>query len=376
MSRQAQEEAMGSATLADAPPATAATPDPARLDELLGRLLGDFGAMMNGPNVLIGDRLGLWRAMAASGPVDSVALAQRTGTSERMVREWLAAQATAGYVDFDPRSGRYSLSPEHAAVLADEESPAFLMGFFDVCASAWRDEPRLTESFRHSRGLGWHERNMCLFCGTERFFRTSYRHELVQNWLPALHGMVARLDGGIRVADVGCGHGASTNIMARAFPKSRFHGFDYHPASIATAREAATKAGVGDNARFEVASAKEVPAGEGFDLICLFDCLHDMGDPVGAARHLRGALKPGGMLMAVEPMAKDSLEENMNPVGRVYYAASALICTPASMAQEVGAALGAQAGPARLSAVLREAGFSQVRLAAETPFNMVLEALP
>jgi SAM-dependent methyltransferase len=357
-------------------PATAPVPDQKKLDAFLGRFLGDLGAMMNGPAVLLGDRLGFWRALADGGPMDSAALARHTGTAERAVREWLAAQAATGYLDYDPQSGRYTLLPEQALVLAEETSPVHLMGFFDIAASAWRDEPRLTESFRHGRGLGWHERNRCLFCGTERFFRTSYDHQLVQNWLPALDGVVEKLERGALVADVGCGHGASTIILARAFPSSRFAGFDYHAASIATAQEAAARAGVTQRVTFETVAAKEVPTDRGFDLICLFDCLHDMGDPVGAAAHLREALKPDGTLLAVEPMARDRLEDNINPVGRIYYAASALICTPASMAQETGEALGAQAGPARMTAVLRRAGFTDVRVATETPFNMVLEARP
>jgi SAM-dependent methyltransferase len=352
-------------------------PDPAKLDAFMGRMLGDMGATMTAAAVLVGERLGLWRALAEGGPMDSVALAKRTGTAERPVREWLAAQAAAGYLDHDPRTDRYTLPPEQALVFADEASPVYLMGFFDIAASAWRDEPRITESFRHGRGVGWHERNRCLFCGTESFFRTSYNHQLVQNWLPALDGVVAKLERGALVADVGCGHGASTIIMARAFPSSRFTGFDYHAASVATARAAAERAGVADRVGFEAASAKDVPAAEGgFDLACLFDCLHDMGDPVGAAAHLRTRLKPDGTLMVVEPMARDSVAENLNPVGRIYYAASTLICTPASMSQEVGAALGAQAGPRRLSEVLRQAGYGRVRVAAETPFNMVLEARP
>jgi SAM-dependent methyltransferase len=335
-----------------------------------------MGAALNGAAVLVGARLGLWRALAAGGPTDSVGLAARTGTSERAVREWLAAQAAAGYLDHDPRADRYALPPEQAMVFADEASPAYLMGFFDIAAAAWRDEPKITESFRHGRGVGWHERDACLFCGTESFFRTSYNHQLVQNWLPALEGVVEKLERGALVADVGCGHGASTVIMARAFPRSRFVGFDYHGASVAAAREEAERAGVAGRVSFDVAAAKEVPASGGFDLVCCFDCLHDMGDPVGAAKRLRGSLKPDGTWMVVEPRAGDRVADNLNPVGRIFYAASTMICTPASMAQEVGAALGAQAGPARLEAVARAGGFGRVRVAAETPFNMVLEARP
>ncbi|MBX6375310.1 MAG: methyltransferase domain-containing protein [Acetobacteraceae bacterium] len=367
------------ATTTQGPPTTATAagaPDPAKLDAFIGRFLGDVGALMTAATVLVGERLGLWRALAGAGPVDSVELARRTGTAERAVREWLAAQAAAGYLDYDPRSERYTLPPEQALVFADEASPAYMMGVFDIAASVWRDEPRITESFRHGRGLGWHERDACLFCGTERFFRTSYNHQLVQNWLPALGGVVGKLDAGASVADVGCGHGASTVIMGRAYPNSRFTGFDYHAASVAAAREAAERAGVASRVAFETAAAKEVPTDRGFDLVCLFDCLHDMGNPVGAAAHLRRTLKPDGTLMVVEPMARDRVEDNLNPVGRVYYAASTLVCTPASLSQEVGAALGAQAGPARLTEVLRQAGYGRVRIAAETPFNMVLEARP
>ena len=348
---------------------------PSALDLFMGKMLADMGAAMAGATVVMGDRLGLYRAMNDAGLVDAAHLARLTGTSERLVAEWLAAQATSGYVTYDPASGLFSLSPEQAMVFADEDSPVFLAGGYGVVASAWRDEPRITDGYRSGRGLGWHERDPCLFCGTERFFRPSYRHNLVQSWLPALDGVTAKLEAGASVADVGCGHGASTLIMARAYPKSRFTGFDYHPASVAAAREQAAREGLSDRVGFEVGAAQQVPAA-GFDLACCFDCLHDMGDPMGAAMSLHGALKPDGTLMVVEPMARDRLEDNMNPVGRVYYAASAMICTPASLNQPGQAGLGAQAGPGRLSAVIREGGFRDVRVAAETPFNMVLEARP
>jgi len=359
------------------PPDTpaAAAPDPDRRTAFIGRMLGDIGAAMGAPNVLRGDRLGLYKALAGAGSTDAAALARRTGTHERLVREWLAAQASAGYVECDAEAGTYALSPEQAMVFADESSPVFMAGAFEVIASAWRDEPKIAEGYRTGRGLGWHERDPCLFCGTRRFFRPGYLHNLVQSWLPALDGVVAKLERGALVADVGCGHGASTLIMARAYPHSRFIGFDYHPGSVEAAREAAAAEGLADRVSFEVAAAKEVPS-QGFDLVCCFDCLHDMGDPAGAARHLRGTLKPDGTWMVVEPLARDSLQENMNPVGRIYYGASAMICTPASLSQEVGAALGAQAGPRRLSEVIRQGGFSTVRIATETPFNMVLEARP
>ncbi len=358
-----------------AAPPMAAMPDPDKLNAFVGKMLGDIGPAFGAANALLGDRLGLYRALAEGGPTDAAGLARRTGTAERLVREWLASQATSGYVECDAEAGTYALSPEQAMVFADENSPVFMAGALEILASAWRDEPKIAEGYRTGRGLGWHERNPCLFCGTERFFRPSYQHNLVQSWLPALEGVVEKLERGALVADVGCGHGASTLIMARAFPRSRFMGFDYHPGSVAAAREAAAREGLSDRVAFEAASAKEVPA-RGFDLLCCFDCLHDMGDPAGAARHLRGTLKPDGAWMVVEPMARDTLRENMNPVGRIYYGASAMICTPASMSQEVGAALGAQAGPKRLADLIRQGGFSAVRIAAETPFNMVLEVRP
>ncbi|NMJ40948.1 methyltransferase domain-containing protein [Roseomonas sp. JC162] len=351
----------------------AAPAEPTALDLFMGKMLADMGAAMAGATIMMGDRLGLYRAMRELGPTDAQRLAAATGCSARLVGEWLAAQATSGYVTFDPSRGMFSLSPEQAMVFADEDSPVFLAGGYNVVASAWRDEPRIAEGFRSGRGLGWHERDTCLFHGTERFFRPGYRHHLVQEWLPALDGVTAKLERGAEVADVGCGHGASTLIMARAYPKSRFTGFDYHPASVATAREQAAREGLSDRVRFEVASAQDLPA-KGFDLACMFDCLHDMGDPAGAARSLRAAVAGDGTLMVVEPRAGNSLAENMNPVGRVYYAASAMICTPASLNQPGQAGLGAQAGPRRISEVIREGGFGQVRVAAETPFNMVIEA--
>lgn len=349
--------------------------EPTALDLFMGKMLADVGASIAGASVMMGDRLGLYRAMQAMGPTDAARLAAATGTAERLVAEWLAAQASSGYVTFDPGSGLFSLSPEQAMVFADEDSPVFMAGGYAVIASAWRDEPRIAEGYRSGRGLGWHERDACLFHGTERFFRPGYRHHLVQAWLPALEGVTEKLERGAQVADVGCGHGASTLIMARAYPKSRFVGFDYHPASVATAREQAAREGLSDRVSFEVARAQDLPA-RGFDLACMFDCLHDMGDPQGAARSLHAALRPDGTLMVVEPMSHDRLEENMNPVGRVFYAASAMICTPASLNQPGRAGLGAQAGPRRLSEVIRDGGFSHVRVAAETPFNMVLEARP
>ncbi len=352
-----------------------AQPDQTKLDQLVGRMLGDMGAALTASLVLVGDKLGLYKGMADGQPVTSAELAARTKTSERYVREWLAAQAASGYIDYDKASGAYALSPEQAAVFADENGPAFLAGFFDIVAAAFHDEPKISEAFRSGKGIGWHEHHGCLFRGTERFFRTSYSHHLVGEWLPALDGMTARLERGASVADVGCGHGASTVVMAQAFPKSRFFGFDYHGPSIDRARENARAAGVADRVSFEVAPAKEFP-GRGYDLVTFFDCLHDMGDPVGAARHVRSTLGDTGMWMIVEPFAHDRLEDNLNPVGRVYYAASTMICTPASLSQEVGLGLGAQAGEARLRDVIMSGGFGQVRRAAATPFNLVLEARP
>ena len=350
-------------------------PDPDRLNAFLGRMLGDMGATLNAALVVVGDRLGLYKAMEEAGPMDAATLARRTGTTERYVREWLAAQAASGYVTHDAATGQFHLEPEQAMVFAQDGSPAFMAGFFEIAEAVFRAVPRVTDAFRSGKGVGWHEHHRCLFCGTERFFRTSYNHHLVPEWLPALDGVAAKLTKGATVADVGCGHGASTILMAQAFPKSRFYGFDYHLPSIETARDAAAKAGVADRIEFEVASAKEFPA-RGYDLVTFFDCLHDMGDPQGAAAHVRASLAPDGTWMIVEPFAHDRLADNLNPVGRIYYAASTMICTPASLSQEVGAALGAQAGELRLREVVTAGGFTRFRRATETPFNLVLEARP
>ena len=291
------------------------------------------------------------------------------------MREWLGNQAAGGYVEHHTEDGTYELPDEHALALADEDSPFYLMGGFDLLASVWADEDKLVGAFRTGKGLGWHEHDHRLFCGTERFFRPGYRAHLVAEWIPALDGVQEKLERGAKVADVGCGHGASTIIMAEAFPNSEFFGFDYHDASIERAREAAREAGVGDRITFEVASAKDFP-GDGYDLVCVFDCLHDMGDPVGRLRACWRRWTPDGTWMIVEPFANDRVEDNLNPVGRVFYGASTVICTPASLAQEVGLALGAQAGEARLTEVLNRAGFTRVRRATETPFNLILEARP
>ena len=347
--------------------------DQMKLHEFVMRAVGEMGAAMNAALIVIGDKLGLYKAMSGAGPMTSAELAKKTGTAERYVREWLASQAAGGFVTYDAASERYTLPPEQALALADETSPVFLPGFFEVVAACVKDEPKITEAFRSGKGMGWHEHDHGLFAGTERFFRPNYRAHLVSEWIPALEGTEAKLKAGAKVADVGCGLGTSTILMAQAYPKSSFVGFDYHDGSIKMAREAAAKAGVGDRVKFEVAKAKDYP-GKGFELVAFFDCLHDMGDPEGAAKHVKESMTPDGAWMIVEPFAHDKLEDNLNPIGRVYYAASTMLCTPASLSQEVGLALGAQAGEGRLSKILKAAGFSRVRRAAETPFNIVLEA--
>ena len=349
--------------------------DEGRLNAFVGQMLGDMGATLSGALVIVGDRLGLYKAMAEIGPADAATLARRTGTAPRYMREWLAAQAASGYISYDAETEKFRLEPEQAMVFAEEGGPAFLAGFFDIAEAAFRATPRITEAFRSGRGVGWHEQHRCLFCGTERFFRTSYRHHLTNEWLPALEGVVEKLERGASVADVGCGHGASTILMAQAFPASRFFGFDYHPPSIEQAQRAAAEAGVAERISFEVATAKEFPA-RGYDLVAFFDCLHDMGDPVGAASHVRAALAADGTWLIVEPFAHDRMADNLNPVGRIYYAASTMICAPNSLSQEVGMALGAQAGELRLREVVTAGGFSRFRRATETPFNLVLEARP
>jgi SAM-dependent methyltransferase len=336
-------------------------------------MVGDLGAALNASLLLVGDKLGLYKTLAEKGPMNSADLAQATGTAERYVREWLATQAASGYVDYDPETKTFSMQPEQALALANEDSPVFMGAIGNLVAATFLDEPKISEAFRTGRGVGWNRRSECLFCGTARFFRTGYKHHLVQEWLPALDGVMAKLERGARVADVGCGHGVSTRLMAEAFPKPRFVGFDYHEASIEAARLAARQAGLAERVTFDVASAKAFPGG-GYDLVCFFDCLHDMGDPVGALKHVREVLAPDGTCMLVEPFANDRLEDNLNPVGRVYYAASTMICTPASLDQEVGLALGAQAGEGRLREVARQAGLSRFRRATETPFNLILEA--
>ncbi len=349
--------------------------DTDKLMAFVFKAVDEVGATLNTALVVMGDRLGLYRAMAGAGPLTPAELAGRTGTAERYVREWLNAQAAGGYVDYDPDSSRYSLSPEHAMALTDESSPAYLPGFFQIALGSVVDSPRITEAARTGAGVGWHAHGQDVFDGCERFFRPGYNANLVSAWLPALDGVVGKLEQGATVADVGCGHGSSTILLAQAFPNSTFTGSDYHDGSIATAHQRAAEAGVADRARFEVAAASSY-SGTGYDLVTMFDCLHDMGDPAGAARHVRQSLSPDGTWMIVEPAAGDRVEDNLNPVGRAYYGFSTLLCTPASLSQEVGLALGAQAGESRIRDIVNSAGFTRFRRVSETPFNLVFEARP
>ena len=350
-------------------------PNTDKLNDLMGKLVGDLGAAMAGASILLGDRLGLYKAMADGEPVTSSELAKRTGLNERQIREWLSAQAASGYVDYQPEKNAFSLSPEQAMAFAHQDSPAFFAGAFDIVQAAYLDEPKVAEAFRTGKGVGWHDHSKCLFSGTERFFRPGYNANLVSSWIPALDGVEEKLKAGAKVADVGCGHGASTIIMAQAYPNSEFCAYDYHLPSIERARALAQEAGVSDRITFAQATAKDYPA-KNYDLVAFFDCLHDMGDPVGAGKHVKETLAKDGAWMIVEPFAHDNLKDNLNPVGRVYYTASTFICTPASMSQEVALALGAQAGERRLRQVVTEAGFTRFRRATDTPFNMILEARP
>jgi len=345
-----------------------------KVNEFVHKAMGDLGAALTSSLVVIGDKLGLYRAMADSRPTTSAELAEKTDTSERCCREWLAAQAAAGYVDYDAESGSYTLPPEHAVALTDEESPACVLGGFQGMTAAMRAEPKVAEAFRHGKGLGWHEHDANLFLGTERFFRPGYNANLVDSWIPALEGARENLERGARVADVGCGHGASTIILAKAFPNSTFVGFDYHEESIRRARERAEEAGVADRVTFEVSAADGF--GGKYDLVACFDCLHDMGDPVGAARHIKSALNPDGNWLLVEPYANDSVEENLNPLGRLFYSVSTLVCTQAGLSQGCGHALGAQAGEEQLGKIVSEAGFTRFRRATETPTNLVFDVRP
>ena len=348
--------------------------DESKLNEFMGNFVRDMGAVAHASTIVIGDQLGLYKALAER-PMTAAELAAGTHCDARYVLEWLSAQAASGYAQYDAATQQFSLSEEQALALAVEGSPAFIPGAFQAAMAMFAAVPKLIEAFRSGAGVGWHEQHPALFIGTERFFRPGYVANLVSHWIPALEGMDAKLKAGAKVADVGCGHGASTLIMAQAYPKSRFHGYDYHEPSIRHARDAAAKAGVADRVSFDVARAQDFP-GQDFDLVAFFDCLHDMGDPVGASRHVRQALKAEGSWLIVEPFANDALEDNLNPVGRIFYSASTCICTPASRSQEVGLCLGAQAGEARLRAVVGKGGFKHFRRATETPFNLVLEARP
>jgi ubiquinone/menaquinone biosynthesis C-methylase UbiE len=348
-----------------------------RIEQFAGQVVSDLAAAMAGVMTNLGHKLGLYRAMAESGPINSNELARRTDTNERSVREWLNGQAAGGYVLFDADTGRYLLPTEHAFVLANPDSPAFLPPAFDVAASLWHDEDQILAAFRSGKGMGWHEHNCRLFTGTEAFFRNGYRAHLTQTWIPSLSGVQEQLDTGGCVADIGCGHGASTILMAQAFPKSKFVGIDYHESSIAVARERAKQAGVADQIRFDVATSRALASSkEKFDLICFMDSLHDMGDPLEAVWASRQAMTPCGALMLVEPFAKDRSEENVGPVARMYYSASAALCTQNALSQGGRYSLGAQAGATQLLAILKDAGFRSAKVAMETPFNLILEARP
>jgi SAM-dependent methyltransferase len=352
-----------------------ATIDEAKLEAFVGQAVVDMGAAISGLMLHLGDRLGLYRAMAGAGPITSATLAERTGTSERYVREWLGNQAAGGYVVYRPDDTTYELPAEQAMVVAHEDSPVFLAGAFETIASCYADHDQFADAFRTGAGIDWHAHDDRLFTGINRLFRPGYAAHLVDGWLPALDGVVEKLRSGATVADLGCGLGASTLILAQSFERSSFRGFDLHEPSIKAARAAADDLGLQSRATFELATGSDFP-GTGYDLVCLFDALHDMGDPVGVARRIREALAPDGTLMLVEPRAGDAVEENLNPIGRVYYGLSTVICTPGSLAQDVGLALGAQAGERRIAAVLHEAGFTSVRRATETPLNIIVEARP
>jgi ubiquinone/menaquinone biosynthesis C-methylase UbiE len=348
--------------------------DMEKLNAFVGQFVGDLGATVHSGMVVIGEKLGLYKALA-EGPVNSTELAAKTKTDERYVREWLASQAAGGYVTYDEKSRKFSLTEEQVFTLVNEDSPAYLPGAFQLALGSLAAVPRIADSFRTGAGMGWHEHDADVFHGCEKFFRPGYAANLVSSWIPSLDGVKTKLEAGARVADVGCGKGASTLLMAEAFPKSEFFGFDYHDQSINDARETAKRRGLTANAKFGVSKAKELPAKQ-YDLITMFDCLHDMGDPVGAAKQVRNALREDGTWMIVEPFAHDELKDNLNPVGRVYYSFSTLLCTPCSRSQEVALCLGAQSGEKRIRAVVTEAGFTRFRRASETPFNVVYEARP
>jgi len=347
--------------------------DEAKLHSFVGKMLDDLGGAMSVPTVRLGMRLGLFDALAQS-PASAGELARRAGgLHERYVREWALAQAANGYIDFEPATDAFSLSPEQAMVFANRDSPVYLAGAFELVAAMIEAEPKVEQCFRHGTGVRWGDHAGCLFCATGAFFRPGYVNNIVQSWIPALEGVEAKLRSGAKVADVGCGVGFSTLLMAQAYPESAFTGYDFHEPSIEEARRHAEEHGLGERVRFEVSTAKEI-AGRDFDLVTMYDCLHDMGDPRGCAVHMRRIVASGGTWMVVEPIAGDRPEQNLNPVGRLYYNASTMICVPTSLDQEVGEGLGAQAGEARLAGIIREAGFETVRRATEGPFNMVLEA--
>jgi SAM-dependent methyltransferase len=350
--------------------------DTNKLNSLVGKMLGDLGGAFSVPTVRIGFRLGLFDTLGREGPLTAAELAAKTGCAERYVREWALAQAANGYVDYDAAANRFALSPEQAMIFTVKDSPVYLQGAFDLVAAMIEGEPKVERAFREGGGVGWGDIAGCLFCATGAFFRPGYVNNIVQSWLPAIAGAVPRLEAGARVADVGCGVGFSTLLMAEAYPNSSFVGYDFHAPSIDAANAHAKTHGLGERVRFETAPAKEI-AGRDFDLVTMFDCLHDMGDPRGCAAHMRELLKPDGAWMIVEPIAADTPGENVaSPVSRLYYNASTMICVPTSLAQEVGEGLGAQAGEKKLTEVLTGAGFTRVRRATEGPFNMVLEARP
>ncbi|GJL79402.1 MAG: SAM-dependent methyltransferase [Nitrospinaceae bacterium] len=346
--------------------------DENKLHEFMGKMVGDLAAASSGVLVVIGQKLGLYKALAEHGPLNADDLAERTGTTARYVLEWLSNQAASGYVQYDPEKSHFSMTAEQAVVFADEESPFYMGGGFTSIASLFADEPKISNAFRTGEGVSWGAHDSCLFCGVAKFFKPTYKAHLIPSWIPALDGVQGKLEKGGEAADVGCGFGHSTLLMAETFPNSHFYGFDFHQPSIDQAKQLALEKGL-KNVTFETAKAKEFP-GESYDLVTFFDCLHDMGDPAGAAKHVYSKLDPNGTWMIVEPFANDSLEQNLNPVSQVYYSFSTTVCTPSSLSQEVGLALGAQAGEKRLREVVTSGGFKQFRRVAETPFNMVLEA--
>ena len=349
--------------------------DETKLNQFIGKILDDIGAAFSVPMVRMGDKLGLYKALNEEGPMTPAEFSSKANVAERYVREWLSHQAASGYLEYDSATGKFTLPPEQAMVFAEPDSPVYLQSAFDMVAVMLDNQKLVEPAFRSGKGVGWGDQSQCLFCTTGRFFRTGYQHNLVSSWLPALDGVTAKLESGATVADVGCGHGFSTIVMAKAYPKSTFVGYDFHPDSVEQARVHAEQHGATANTKFEVAMASDFP-GKDLDLVTFFDCLHDMGDPVGAARHVRGTLKPEGSWMIVEPAAQDRLEDNLNPVSRMYYAGSTMVCVPTSLDQPVGAAFGAQAGFAKLSSAIKQGGFGRVRKATETRFNMVLEARP